>query len=279
MTSDPMTRSHRITILHNIHNMNFNPGFDIRPTTHPMGFEYGPGVFGPKVENRTLDSIRKSLRDPLCSGPDPVYSIAMDVGKSAHRPILEKLHLLYGAVTYAAGRLGDELVRSQGHIHKISPFSGWSTPEVYEIWSGKAIIYMQETAEDQPGRCFAVVGNPGDVVIVPPYWAHATISADPDQPLTFGAWCDREYGFEYDAVRAHKGLAWFPLISQTGEIEWQKNPNYLDCKLVIKRPEIYNQLGIEPGKPIYTQFVENPEKFGFVPRPQIIMKIWEDFIP
>lgn len=61
--------------------MPFNPEFDIRPTTDPMGFEYGEGIFGPKVENRTLDSIRKSLRNPECSGPDPVYSIAMDVGK------------------------------------------------------------------------------------------------------------------------------------------------------------------------------------------------------
>ena len=259
--------------------MNFNPGFDIRPTTQPMGFEYGPNVFGPEVENRTLNSIRKSLRDPQCSGPDPVYSIAMDVGKSEHLPILEKLHLLYGAVTYAAGRLGNEPVRSQGHIHKVSPFSGWSTPEVYEIWSGKAIIYMQESAEDQPGRCFAVVANPGDVVIVPPNWAHATISADPEQPLTFGAWCDREYGFEYGAVRAHKGLAWFPVISDHGEIEWHKNPNYLECKLIEKSPEIYIQFGIDPSKSIYSQFEENRLKFEFVPLPQMIKDIWVNFMP
>lgn len=259
--------------------MKFNPGLNIKPTTLPMGFDYGPGVFGPRVENRTLDSIRKSLLDPNCTGPDPVYSIAMDIGKSEHFPILNKLHLLYGAVTFAAGRLGDEPVHSQGHIHKVSPLSGWSTPEVYEIWSGKAIIYMQEKSDDQPGRCFAVVANPGDVVIVPPNWVHATISADPEQPLTFGAWCDREYGFEYDGVRAHKGLAWFPVIAENGEIEWQKNPNYFDCELIVKSPEIYTQLGIEPEKPIYTQFEENTEKFVFVPQPQLVKNVWKNFIP
>ena len=88
--------------------MTFNPGFDIIPTTNPMGFQYGQTVFGPEVENRTLDSIRKSLRDPDCEGPDQVYSIAMDVGKTDHLPLLTKLHLLYGAVTYAAGALGNE---------------------------------------------------------------------------------------------------------------------------------------------------------------------------
>jgi len=259
--------------------MKFYPGFEIRPTSQPMGFEYGPNVFGPIVENRTLDSIRKSLRDPQCSGPDPVYAIAMDVGKSKHLPILKKLHLLYGAVTYAAGRLGNEPVRSQGHIHKISPLSGWSTPEVYEIWSGKAIIYMQETAEDQPGRCFAIVARPGDVVIVPPNWAHATISADPEQPLTFGAWCDREYGFIYEAVRAHKGLAWVPVISGHEAIRWHKNLNYLDCELVVKRPELYHQFAIESGKSIYSQFEENPFRFEFVPQPQIFAEKWKGFIP
>lgn len=259
--------------------MRFYPGFDISPTTNPMGFTYGSNVFGPEVENRSLDSIRKSLRVPECAGPDPVYTIAMDVGKTEHLRLLTQLHLLYGAVTYAAGRLGDEPVRSQGHIHKVSPVSGWSTPEVYEIWSGKAIIYMQETAEDQPGRCFAVIANPGDVVIVPPYWAHATISADAEQPLTFGAWCDREYGFEYDGVRAHKGLAWFPVISPEGEIEWQKNPNYLECELIVKSPEIYSQLGIEPGKSIYEQFEADPEKFLFVPQPQLVKEVWANFIP
>ena len=259
--------------------MEFYPGFDINPTTQPMGFEYGLTVFGPVVENRTLDSIRNSLRDPQCSGPDPVYAIAMDVGKSEHRRLLIQHHLLYGAVTYAIGRLGDEPVRSQGHIHKISPLSGWSTPEVYEIWSGKAIIYMQETAEDHQGRCFAVKANPGDVVIVPPNWAHATISAEPEQPLTFGAWCDREYGFEYEAIRRHKGLAWFPVISENGAIEWHKNLNYLDCELIVKRPELYHQFAIEPGKSIYSQYEENPLRFEFVSQPQTVAEKWKGFTP
>ena len=259
--------------------MEFNPGFDITPTINPMGFRYGKGIFGPEVENRSLDSIRKSLRDPDCKGPDPVYSIAMDVGKTEHYPIFTKLHLLYGAVTYAAGRLGNEPIRSQGHIHKVSPLSGWSTPEVYEIWSGKAIIYMQEKVEDQPGRCFAVIAGPGEVVIVPPYWAHATISADSGHPLTFGAWCDREYGFEYEAVREYKGLAWFPVFTENGLIEWQKNLNFMQSNLIVKTPEAYTLLGLETGKPIYTQFEENHNKFNFVPFPELVKELWKNFIP
>jgi len=259
--------------------MDFYPGFDITPVTGPMGFVYGKDVFGPEVENRTLEAIRKSLKNPACEGPEVVYSIAMDVGKKEHLSMLKNLRLLFGVVTYAAGRLGDEPIRSQGHIHKISPFSGWSTPEVYEIWSGKAIIYMQESAKDNPGRCFAVEAGPGDIVVVPPYWAHATISADPAHPLTFGAWCDRDYGFEYDDVRAHDGLAWFPVLGIDGKINWEANKKYQASKLVIKTPSDYSFLGIEKKKPIYTQFEEDRKRFLFVSFPALKEKEWIDFVP
>ena len=257
----------------------FYPGFDIYPTVSPMGFEYGEGVFGPKVENRSLNDIRKSLADPRCDGPEIVYSIAMDVGKEKHREILNELHLLYGAVTYAAGKLGNEPVRSQGHIHKKSPLSGSSTPEVYEIWSGEAIIYMQEYAEDNPGRCYAVYAKPGDVVIVPPDWAHATINANPEKPMSFGAWCDREYGFDYEGVRKHDGIAWFPVFDKDNKIIWQQNNKYKNSKLICKKPDDYKQFGIEANIPIYSIFEKETETFLYVPHPQLKNDKWIDFVP
>lgn len=259
--------------------MIFNPGFDIEPTMNPMGFKYGSDVFGPQVENRYLKDIRKSLSDPLCDGPEIVYSIAMDVGKAKHKELLEQMHLLYGVVTYAAGRLGKEPIRSQGHIHWVSKYSGWSTPEVYEIWEGEAIIYMQEYAEDNPGRCFAVYAKAGDVVIVPPYWAHATISANPEHPLTFGAWCDREYGFEYDGVRSHKGIAWFPLFDKDGKIEWQANPCYQPSELICKAPADHPELGIVKGEAIYRTFERAPETFLYVPKPELKESVWKNYEP
>lgn len=259
--------------------MKFNPGFDIQPTVNPMGFRYGQDVFGPVVENRTLESIRKSLLDPDCSGPDPVYSIAMDVGKICHKQFLIENNLLFGVVTYAAGRLGNEPVRSQGHIHKKSRNNTMSPPEIYEIWTGRAIIYMQETADDNPGRCFAVEAGPGEVVVVPPDWAHATISVDPGEPLTFGAWCDRNYGFEYNKVRAHKGLAWFPVYNTRNEINWVHNPNYQGGELIMKKPSAHPELGLVPGKPIYTTFEESLGTFLYVANPAVKTKEWQGFIP
>ena len=131
-------------------------GLDMLIHHQPMGFSYGEETLGPLPEIRTLDQIRASLRDPECTGPEQVYAIAMDVARISDIAELKKRMLLFGVVTYASGRLGEEPIRSQGHIHRVSAHSGWSPPELYEIWQGKAIIYMQEFVADDPGRCFAI---------------------------------------------------------------------------------------------------------------------------
>lgn len=256
-----------------------NPRYGLDMAIHhqPLGFSYGEEVTGPMPEIRHLDQIRESLRDPRCTGPDEVYAIAMDVARLQDRDELQKRMLLFGVVTYAAGRLGDEPIRSQGHVHRISQHSGWSPPELYEIWHGQAVIYMQEFVEDEPGRCFAVMAGPGEKVLVPPGWGHATISASPDEPLTFGAWCDREYGFEYEAVRARKGLAWYPLI-QESHIIWQHNPRYAPGRLQAVTPRQYTEFGIT-SDPIYQQFIDEPGRFQFISRPDKAAALWGNFHP
>lgn len=257
----------------------FDPGLPLTATTAPLGWSYGLGAFGPEPTMRGLDAIRASLRDPHCKGPDPVYAIVMDIGLEGHRSDLEQRHLLFGAVAYAAGKLGDEPVRSQGHVHVASPRNGWSTPEVYEIWRGRACILMQETANDDPGRVFAITAGPGEVVLVPPGWAHATISADPYEPLVFGAWCDRAYGFLYDGVRAHGGLAYFPLIEPSGQLQWFANPRYERSPLICRPPRVYREFGLDPGIPIYRQYEQDPARFDWVPNPQLKASHWNAFEP
>lgn len=259
--------------------MKFDPGLNIRVSERPLGFTFGSGIFGPEVEYRKLDAIRPSLREPDCTGPDPVYAIAMDVGKAEHHEELKRRMLLYGLVTYAAGRLGEEPVRSQGHIHRVAGHSGWSPPEIYEIWTGRAVVYMQEFAAEDPGRCFAVTAEPGDVVVVPPGWAHATLSASPEAPLTFGAWCDRDYGFEYGEIRARRGLAWYALFNDCNRLEWRRNPRYIPRELIIGPPGSYQKLSLKKGVPIYTQFENNPEALQWVSEPAQVSKVWADFAP
>ena len=259
-------------------------GIDFDPDS--FAFSYQPGVFRPPAEVRTLESIRPSLLDPEASGPEHLYAIAMDVGREEDRRLLHEAMLLLGVVAYNAGTIGEEPVRSQGHVHAVSPHSGWSPPELFEIWSGTAIIFMQESAGDDPGNCYAVTARPGERVVVPPAWPHMVMNADVTQPMVFGALCDRGYaGFEYEAVRAHHGLAYYPVV-RSGAITWRKNPAYGATTLVEKGPNAHPgptdenvAEDLEPDHPMYEQAVTDPTRFRFVPYPSHYAHRWERFVP
>ncbi len=258
--------------------MKFDPKLGVHSAAGDLQFTYDENVFGPSPEFRHLDDIRRSLRDPQCEGPDPVYSIVMDVGRNEHRSELERRMLLFGVVVYAAGHLGEEPVRSQGHIHAVAPHCGWSTPELFEIWEGRAIVYAQERASDDPGRCFAVIANPGEKVVVPPAWAHCVINADPANRMMFGAWCDRQYGFVYDEIRAHHGLAWFPILDKEEKIRWEPNRAYREpTELSIRSPRAYPDLGLDPNTPMYEQFASDPESVQWVSDPARLADDWNNF--
>ncbi len=258
---------------------NFDPGIDIKPTSTPLGFVYGPGVFGPHAELRSLDSIRPSLLDADCTGPDPVYAIVMNFGMEKDRPLLGERNLLFGAVTYAPGRLGREAVRSQGHVHRKTRDGKPAPPEIYEIWSGEAVVYMQENADEDPGKCFAVEAGPGEVVIVPPGWAHAAVNAGTEKPMTFGALCDCNTAFDYENTRKRKGLAWYPVLDASGRIDWLPNPNYRRRELNLKKPGDYSHLGIRKDLSVYATFEEDPDIFKYVAYPELKIDAWEHFIP
>lgn len=255
----------------------FDPKLGVRSAAGDLHFTYDDGVFGPKPEFRRLDEIRRSLRDLECQGPDPVYSIAMDVGRHEHRAELERRMLLFGVVIYSAGQLGDEPVRSQGHIHAVAPHCGSSTPELFEIWEGRAIVYAQESADDNPGRCIALSANPGDKVVVPPGWAHAVINADPENRMMFGAWCDRQYGFVYDEIRAHHGIAWFPVLDSQRNIQWEPNPSYRSSDLSLRKARPYPELGLDPNTAAYEQFAANPQSVQWVSQPASVDSVWPGF--
>lgn len=259
--------------------MEYDPGFQIEVDIDRMEFIYGKDVFGSKTEKRRLDDVRQTLRDKGSTGPEILYAIAMDTGKKEHRQDLLQRQLLYGICLYAPGLVGMEPVRSQGHIHAISASCNSSTPEMYEILQGRACIFMQKGADSSTKKAYAVFCEAGDKVIVPPGYAHYTANADPESFMVFGAWCIRDYGFEYSDVKRMGGLSYFPVVDTNGEIIFESNKNYQSTELIIKRPEIYSEFHIAPDIPIYQQYELDQEHFEFVTNPGKFKAIWDSFIP
>ncbi len=260
--------------------MNSLTGLTISINNQALSIEYGNGVFGPTIEWRKFNDIKHIYLDSRSKGPEISYGIAMDIGKGNHKELLIQKNILFGAMVFASGQIGNEPIKSQGHIHKTSIHSGWSPPEIYEIWQGSAIIYMQEFIADYPGRCYAISAEKGAFVVVPPGWAHCSISADPTSSLAFGACCDRNYGFIYEPIKEKNGFAWIPYFDENNKIAWKENPTYTQSILIRKSPEDYStSLGFRNDKPLYTLFEENPSIFEFVSNPSLKESIWNSFIP
>jgi len=109
--------------------------------------------------------------------------------------------------------------------------------------------------------------------------AHTSMSADPSEHLTFGALCDREYGFDYEEVRRRRGLAWYALLDARDKIYWESNQNYQKSELTICTPGDYKAFGIERGRPLYSQFEMSPDKFQWVSKPALVSDLWKDYSP
>ena len=87
-----------------------------------------------------------------------------------------------------------------------------------------------------------------------------------------------DYGFDYEDVRGHKGVAYFPKV-RNDEIIFEKNKNYKETQLVVKEARTYEEFGLKAGVPIYTQYEENKEMFTFVTNPTVADEIWKNYEP
>jgi glucose-6-phosphate isomerase len=106
---------------------------------------------------------------------------------------------------------------------------------------------------------------------------HSVINADPAARMVFGAWCDRQYGFVYDAIRAHHGPAWFPVLNRDRNLTWEPNPSYGSSELLIRGARNYPELRLDPGTPIYEQFANHPDSIQWVSEPARVASLWTAF--
>ena len=79
--------------------------------------------------------------------------------------------------------------------------------------------------------------------------------------MTFGAWCVRDYGFNYEDVRRHHGIAFYPEY-EGDTLCWKQNPFYQSGKLIEQNAREYKEFDIQKGIPMYKQF-EQEKDIGY----------------
>jgi len=236
-----------------------------------LTLEFGPDTVHPPCERRMLEYVRQMLASPTAAGPEHLYTIYMGICASQDFELLQTQGLLYGAVVYNHGQIGNERLRSQGHIHSEKPGTGLRYSEVYEFWTGHGFVYLQKECAPEVSRALLVPVGPGDKVIVPLGWVHLTVAAK-DEVLSFGAWCAAENQLEYAQLQALGGPAHFVL--NDGDVV--VNPRYRRVANVeTVRPQDLPLLQVPTDQPIYSAWQEDPSRFEFLPQPELARGVWD----
>jgi glucose-6-phosphate isomerase len=248
-------------------------GLDLRLDEAHLALDFGAEVEHPTGEKRTLDQVRPLLADQQAKGPEHLYTIYMDIYRQQDQAALHQQKLLYGAVVYNHGLLGNERLRSQGHIHSEKAGTGLRYSEVYEFWSGHGLVYLQKECAPRVTSAYLVSVGPGDKLVIPFGWVHLVVTLG-DEVLSFGAWCARENKLEYEALRRLGGPAHF--VQGDGSV--CANPRYQSVPNVqYATPSDFPDLGIPRDRPIYTSWLEKPELYEFMANPEQIGNIWKNY--
>jgi len=246
-------------------------GFPVHLDPLALTLTFGPGVSTAPVTVRRLDEVRSLLRDPHSTGPDHLYTIYMDIRVPGHAETLRALGLGYGAVVYNHGSLGGEALRSQGHVHSAPETTSVAYSEIYEFWHGRGLVYMQDRATPDVEDVIVIEAGPGDKVVIPPGWAHATVNVG-DGPMAFGAVYALEAQLLYEPLRQLQGTAHYVLADGTLE----PNPRYRSVPPARRHlPHELPEHGIGQGRPALSG---EPGLLELVSRPERYPAVWKRIV-
>jgi glucose-6-phosphate isomerase len=131
-----------------------------------------------------------------------------------YRHLEEEKGLKYNITVVPPKMLGNEFVKTKGHVH-IGGFQ-----EIYIVLEGEAIYLMQKTSGETVEDVYAIKAKKGEAVIIPPLYGHITINAS-DAILKTGDWTSVDCKSDYSLFEKLHGACYY--YTKAG---WIKNENY-----------------------------------------------------
>ena len=156
-------------------------------------------------------------------------------------------------------------------MHSAPEATGVAYSEIYEFWHGRGLVYMQDRATPDVEDVIVVEAGPGDKVVIPPGWAHATVNLG-DGPMAFGAVYALEAQLLYEPLRKLQGTAHYVLADGTLE----PNPRYRSVPPARRAvPHEIPEHGIGHGRPALSG---EPALLDLVSRPERYPAVWERLV-
>ena len=188
----------------------------LKPYSTVLNFETGViESFKKKVQVK-LSGLREFFNDRetadqvLSSGEDPlVYEVFEHSQPEVNGQINFGLTILY------PGKVGKEYYLTRGHYHTKE-----NAAELYIGLAGEGMMIMQT----KDGEVAHLPIRPGDVIYVPPFWAHRTVNVGKEKLSFFFAY-PSDAGHDYEVIR-QKGFAKL-VIEEEGQPKVVDNPKFI----------------------------------------------------
>lgn len=246
-------------------------GIDIK--MEDIGLVYDQGIFGVEPKTRTYDEAKDVYLEKEAEEQD-LYWMYRYMEKADDTNIFEDNKTEYDVTVIKPGKIGPEFIKTAGHFHGYVPEANMTYPEVYEVIDG-TIDYLLQTKPDAEGNVDVIIveAKTGDKVIVPPNYGHISINAGGDFAVSSNLqFRDLPATADYESFRVNNGGALYRT-----ENGWDNNLNYKVKSLKKVTPKDKPEWGIVSEKPLYSSFIEAPEKFKWLTEPQNydFSDIWE----
>ncbi len=112
-----------------------------------------------------------ALQDIIEKENDPMHYEVFE------HPVPEEYgHLMYCISKLYPGKVGDEYFFTKGHYHTVE-----QTAEIYLCLRGEGYMMMKTS----DGKCESVRMERGQMVYVPPYWAHRSVNTGNEPLISF----------------------------------------------------------------------------------------------
>lgn len=228
---------------------------------------------------KTVAEMTGLLRDEKGSDPDEkFYDVYRGIRYPEDEKLLDSHDIRYDITVIMPGQVNGEYKKTSGHYHGWNPEHTNTYGEVYEVIAGTAMFVLQkaELYGENNTLCrkvedlIYVTVPAGQTLLVPPNYGHCSINIG-EAPLVFSNLAYTKCPVVYDSVKHYHGMAYYVVMENDAPV-LKFNEHYAPCEVpepkfatVTQCPE----LGIDFSKGVYLTFREHPERFDFLPHPDM----------
>jgi glucose-6-phosphate isomerase len=221
-----------------------------------------------KSASKSTEQMRNLLRHPDYAGEETFFTFYEGVMDKKDVDLFKENMLRYDIIVVWPGIIGDEYKKTSGHYHCEVPGQELSYPEIYEVMQGNALFILQKcNANGDIVEVFAVRGNPGDKLVIPPGYGHVTTNIG-NEPLIFADLVSSKCSNIYGQIGRNRGMSYYVVKDDERGFRLIKNPAYQavpEAKLTHISENYV--LGIWKDRPIYSEFVNTPTLFEYLNKP------------